>query len=158
MATIIVTGSAGLIGSECVLFFADRGFNIVGVDNDLCAYFFGLAASTEWNSRLLKEKYGDRYRHYDLDIRNRPAMENLFQEYSSDIENGDPYGRATIARLGGNQSRGRFHRQCKRHVELVGVDAPLRPRRYLSIHLHEQGLWRPSQPTPSAGVRLSKGD
>ncbi|HHP7245343.1 MAG TPA: NAD-dependent epimerase/dehydratase family protein, partial [Elainellaceae cyanobacterium] len=34
MSTVIITGSAGLIGSESVRFFADRGFTIVGIDND----------------------------------------------------------------------------------------------------------------------------
>lgn len=86
MATIFITGSAGLVGSESVRFFADREFNIVGIDNNLRATFFGPEASTEWNSRLLREKYGTKYRHCDLDIRDREAIEILFREYSSDIK------------------------------------------------------------------------
>jgi CDP-paratose 2-epimerase len=86
MPTVLITGSAGLIGSESVHFFAQRGFTVVGIDNDLRAYFFGDSASTQWNRNLLKDKYGDRYRHYDLDIRDQTAIENLFQEYSSDID------------------------------------------------------------------------
>src|SRR5262249_44287346 len=85
MATILVTGSAGLVGSESVRFFADIGFNVVGIDNNLRAYFFGPEASTEWNSRLLQETYASQYRHSELDIRDREAIENLFREYSSDI-------------------------------------------------------------------------
>ena len=85
MSTVIVTGSAGLIGSESVRFFAQKGFNIVGIDNDMRAAFFGESASTVWNRELLKEKYGDRYQHYDTDIRDRAKMESLFQEYSDDI-------------------------------------------------------------------------
>ena len=46
MKTIIITGSAGLIGSESVKFFHEKGFNIVGIDNDMRAYFFGQNAST----------------------------------------------------------------------------------------------------------------
>jgi CDP-paratose 2-epimerase len=85
MATILVTGSAGLIGSESVRFFVERGFNVVGIDNDLRAYFFGSEASTEWNRRLLEQEYGGKYRHCDLDVRDRQTIENLFKEYSSDI-------------------------------------------------------------------------
>jgi CDP-paratose 2-epimerase len=85
MSTVIITGSAGLIGSESVRFFADKGFNIVGIDNDMRAVFFGESASTAWNQNLLQEKYSDRYRHHNLDIRDREAIENLFKQYSSDI-------------------------------------------------------------------------
>lgn len=82
---IIVTGSAGLIGSESVRFFANKGFTIVGIDNDMRAYFFGDSASTQWNRNILEEKYGDQYIHQSLDIRDREAIENLYKEYSSDI-------------------------------------------------------------------------
>ena len=47
--------------------------------------FFGVSASTSWNRNLLQEKYGDRYQHHNIDIRDRDAIEKLFQEYSSDI-------------------------------------------------------------------------
>src|SRR5437763_16022901 len=86
MARVLVTGSAGLIGSEAVRFFAEKGFAIIGIDNDLRASFFGPEASTKWNRDLLKEKYGRQYRHYDVDIRNRETMENVFREYSSDLD------------------------------------------------------------------------
>jgi len=86
MAVALVTGSAGLIGSEAVRFFADKGFTIAGIDNDLRAHFFGPGASTKWNRDLLKERYGRQYRHYDVDIRNREAVEKIFREYSSDLE------------------------------------------------------------------------
>ncbi|MGJ3245361.1 MAG: NAD-dependent epimerase/dehydratase family protein [Elainellaceae cyanobacterium] len=85
MSTVVITGSAGLIGSEAVRFFADRGFTIVGIDNDMRAFFFGDSASTSWNRNLLNDKYGDRYQHHAIDIRDRPSIENLFNEYGSDI-------------------------------------------------------------------------
>ena len=86
MSTVLVTGSAGLIGSESVHFFARLGFTVIGIDNNLRAHFFGASASTEWNRQLLQEKYGDQYHHYDLDIRDRNAIEIIFKEYSSDID------------------------------------------------------------------------
>jgi CDP-paratose 2-epimerase len=85
MSTVLVTGSAGLIGSESVHFFAEQGFNIIGIDNDMRSVFFGESASTSWNRNLLQEKYGDRYQHHNIDIRDRDDVEKLFQEYSSDI-------------------------------------------------------------------------
>ncbi|MBD1852269.1 NAD-dependent epimerase/dehydratase family protein [Cyanobacteria bacterium FACHB-502] len=85
MSTVVVTGSAGLIGSESVRFFAHLGFNVVGIDNDMRSYFFGEAASTGWNRNLLKETYGDRYNHYDADIRDQGAIEAIFKEFSADI-------------------------------------------------------------------------
>lgn len=86
MATVLVTGSAGLIGSESVHFFARLGFDVIGIDNDLRAYFFGEAASTQWNRNILKEKYGDRYQHYDLDIRDRNAIEAIFNIHAGAID------------------------------------------------------------------------
>lgn len=47
MSIIIVTGSAGLIGSESVRFFCERGFTVVGIDNNMRQVFFGENASTQ---------------------------------------------------------------------------------------------------------------
>src|SRR3972149_11868805 len=81
----LITGSAGLIGSESVRFFSNKGFQIVGIDNDMRKFFFGDAASTKWNRDRLKEEVRD-YIHHDLDIRDQKAVEKLFQEYNSDIK------------------------------------------------------------------------
>lgn len=85
MAVAIITGSAGLIGSESVRFFAHLGFTVVGIDNDMRAYFFGETASTTWNRDQLKAAYGEQYQHYNADIRNQQAIESIFQEYASEI-------------------------------------------------------------------------
>lgn len=85
MSVVIVTGSAGLIGSESVHFFARLGFEVVGIDNDMRSFFFGKSASTKWNRNVLENTYSDQYNHYDLDIRDQEGIENLFKEYSSDI-------------------------------------------------------------------------
>lgn len=85
MAAVVVTGSAGLVGSEAVHFYAQRGFQVVGIDNDMRSLFFGSSASTTWNRILLEEKYGQRYQHFHADIRDRTAVERIFHQYSSDI-------------------------------------------------------------------------
>ena len=85
MSVVIVTGSAGLIGSETVRFFAKQGMDVVGVDNDMRAEFFGAEASTVWNLELL-EKEVSTYRHVNADIRDENAMQSLFQRYGSDVK------------------------------------------------------------------------
>ena len=85
MKTAIITGSAGLIGSEGVRFFSEKGFQVVGIDNDMRKVFFGEDASTEWNRDKLKEEIRG-YIHHDIDIRDKPQIERLFSEYNKDIE------------------------------------------------------------------------
>ncbi len=41
MSVVVVTGSAGLIGSETARHFAARGLDVVGIDNNLREHFFG---------------------------------------------------------------------------------------------------------------------
>jgi CDP-paratose 2-epimerase len=85
MKIVVVTGSAGLIGSESVRFFCDLGFTVVGIDNNMRQVFFGADASTEWNRDRLLEDYGDQYIHHDVDIRDHEAISRIFQTYSKDI-------------------------------------------------------------------------
>ena len=86
MSIAIVTGSAGLIGSEAVRYFAEKGMEVVGVDNDMRRRFFGDEASTRWNRDRLQEDLGSRYEHASLDIRDDDAIESLFARYGNAIE------------------------------------------------------------------------
>lgn len=85
MATVVITGSGGLVGSEAARYFAGLGLDVVGIDNDLRSYFFGPDASTLWNRHRLQQECAGRYRHYELDVRDQAGVENLFREYSSDV-------------------------------------------------------------------------
>lgn len=85
MKTALVTGSAGLIGSESAKFFAQKGYHIVGVDNDMRSYFFGRDGSTIWNRNKLADALGDRYEHHAIDIRDEKAVEKIFQTHAFDI-------------------------------------------------------------------------
>ena len=78
MTIVLVTGSAGLIGSESVRFFCERGFTVVGIDNNMRESFFGKGASTEWNRDRLLQNYGNKYIHHSIDIRDTEAIEKLF--------------------------------------------------------------------------------
>ncbi len=84
MNIALVTGSAGLIGSEAVAFFADKFDLIVGIDNNLRQYFFGAEASTDWNRHRLQEQF-DNYRHHPADIRSVEELDAIFRQYGSDI-------------------------------------------------------------------------
>src|SRR5216117_32302 len=85
MRTIIVTGSAGLIGSETVKRFAKEGAHVVGIDNDMRAHFFGAEASTKkTRNNLIANVRG--YDHHDLDIRDASAVAELFKSYSGKID------------------------------------------------------------------------
>jgi CDP-paratose 2-epimerase len=83
--TAIVTGAAGLIGSESVRFLAGKGFRVIGIDNDMRRYFFGDAASTKWMLDVLKAEVPG-FENHDLDIRDEQKMFSLFAEYSSDVD------------------------------------------------------------------------
>jgi CDP-paratose 2-epimerase len=85
MSIILVTGSAGLIGSESVRFFCEQGFKVVGIDNNMRQVFFGKDASTEWNRDRLLQNYSDQYIHYNIDIRDHDGMSKVFKTYEKDI-------------------------------------------------------------------------
>lgn len=84
MKKVLLTGSAGLIGSESVKFFCERDFEVLGIDNDMRAYFFGKEASTVWNRKLLERKYKN-YRHFNLDIRDEKGIEKIFKKNKFDL-------------------------------------------------------------------------
>lgn len=81
----LITGSCGLIGSEAVTFFIDKGFDIIGIDNDMRAYFFGKEASTNWQKERLIRNYENHYKHFDLDIRDYEGLSKLFKDYRPDL-------------------------------------------------------------------------
>ena len=83
MKTVLVTGSAGLIGSEAVR-FCEKDFAVHGVDNNLRQYFFGVDGDTSWmREKLLKEE--KRYTHYAMDIRDEKSISALFREHRFDL-------------------------------------------------------------------------
>lgn len=85
MKIAIITGSAGLVGSQACEFFHNRGFKIVGIDNDMRSYFFGESASTKGSLNHLVNKL-ENYEHYNIDIRDYDKLSQIFSKYSSDIE------------------------------------------------------------------------
>jgi CDP-paratose 2-epimerase len=80
----LITGSGGLIGSECSRQLCDLGWEVVGVDNDMRAQFFGEAGTTRPVVRDLIDRW-PAYRHCDLDIRNRQGVRNLLESERPDF-------------------------------------------------------------------------
>ena len=79
MKRILVTGSAGLIGSEAARHYDALGFQVIGVDNNMRRSFFGPDGDTTWQRERLDSTCRN-YMHADIDIRNRPAVLDLFRE------------------------------------------------------------------------------
>ena len=80
MKKLLVTGSSGLIGSEVCVYFAERGWEIHGVDNNQRAVFFGPQGDTRWNQDRLSASLAKQFNHHEVDIRDRLGVLNLMQE------------------------------------------------------------------------------
>ena len=85
MSVTIVTGAAGLIGSETCKRFHKEGLQIVGIDNDMRARFFGPEASTK-NTRKTLEGNLKNYQHFEADIRDFAAIEAIFKKFGKDVK------------------------------------------------------------------------
>ena len=77
--TAIVTGAAGLVGSETVRHFCSKGWRCIGIDNDLRRYFFGAEASTRWLLEKLLAEFPDQFTTNAVDIRDFSAVCKVFE-------------------------------------------------------------------------------
>lgn len=80
----LITGSSGLIGSECAAFFDNLGFDITGIDNNMRADFFGPKGDTTSNRQRLESTL-NRFTHVPLDIRDRTAVDTLIKNSRFDV-------------------------------------------------------------------------
>ena len=85
MKTIIVSGSAGLIGSESVRRFSKEADRVIGIDNDMRAQFFGAEASTKRTRDDLIATVNN-YEHHNIDIRDATALTELFKKHRGKID------------------------------------------------------------------------
>lgn len=83
MKKLLVTGAAGLIGSEVVASFIGSGWRVLGVDNNMRADFFGPKGDTTWNTRRMVERY-EHYECIDADIRDRPRLQAIVADFAPD--------------------------------------------------------------------------
>lgn len=85
MNIALITGANGLIGGECVSFLAEKMDMVIGIDNDMRAYFFGMEASTRNNGKKLAGRHAN-YLQFSHDIRDFGSLEKIFKEYASDLK------------------------------------------------------------------------
>jgi len=85
MNIALITGSCGLVGSESSIFFANKGFKIIGIDNNTRKFFFGKDGDISWIKKKLKKKIKN-YTHFDIDIRNYASLEKVFKKYKNNIK------------------------------------------------------------------------
>ncbi len=84
MSVVLITGSTGLVGSESVNFFSNKGFDVIGIDNNMRKFFFGKDASTTWvKNQLLKKNKN--FKNFNIDIRNFQALEKIFKRTKKNI-------------------------------------------------------------------------
>jgi len=69
MKKILITGSNGLVGSEAVAFFQENTWEVLGVDNNMRSYFFGVEKQVPM---------------VELDIRDEKAVNKLFEKEKFD--------------------------------------------------------------------------
>lgn len=82
--SLLISGSCGLIGSEVAVFFARQGFQVVGIDSNHRALFFGPEGDTSWVlDRLHRDIPG--YRHEPFDICDRQRLLALVEEIRPDL-------------------------------------------------------------------------
>ncbi|MBA2355650.1 MAG: NAD-dependent epimerase/dehydratase family protein [Acidobacteria bacterium] len=88
MSVALITGSAGLVGSEAVDAFIARGHDVIGIDNDMRRRFFGDEASTAHRREELERRHGTRYRHLDVDVRDAGRVMAVLEEYGPAVTTG----------------------------------------------------------------------
>jgi CDP-paratose 2-epimerase len=80
----LVTGSGGLIGSQCARVLCEAGWSVAGIDNDLRAWFFGTGGTTRPVTQALISGLRN-YSHCELDIRNRQGVRDLMRQERPDL-------------------------------------------------------------------------
>ena len=85
MSVVLITGSCGLVGAESTKFFCEKGFDVVGVDNNYRNFFFGSDGDTTWVKKNLMKKYKN-YVHFNSNTQNYSNLEKIFRKYKKSIK------------------------------------------------------------------------
>ncbi|NMB84078.1 NAD-dependent epimerase/dehydratase family protein [Candidatus Roizmanbacteria bacterium] len=81
-SNVLITGSLGLIGFESTVFFLDKGFRVLGIDNNLRSKMLSINTNSQKKIEYLRKRHKGKYIHHDFDIRNKKCISDLFKKYS----------------------------------------------------------------------------
>lgn len=81
---VLITGAAGLIGSEAVEHYCSQRYKVYGIENNQRQIFFGKKGSTLSRLNQLKNKYPN-FQNFEIDIRDKQSVLNLFKQIKFDI-------------------------------------------------------------------------
>lgn len=84
MSLAIITGASGLVGSETAIFLLNKGFDVIGIDNNERKKLFGRDGDTSKIRNFLSKKYKN-YKHFNIDIRNLSELDKIFKKYKKNI-------------------------------------------------------------------------
>ena len=151
MSVALVTGSGGLIGSEAVRHFAGLGLDVVGIDNDMRAYFFGAEAPPRGTCARLDRRARRRVHATTTSTSaTATASAQLFARYGRT----SPWSIHTAAQPSHDWAAREpftdFDVNAVGTLNLLRGDPPARARRAVHPLLDQQGLRRPAQ-QPAAG-------
>jgi len=85
MSIVVITGSSGLVGSESVKFFANKGFDVIGIDNNDRKLFFGNNGDTNWLKNNLLKNF-KKFTHYNTNIESYDSLKKIFKRYKKEIK------------------------------------------------------------------------
>ena len=85
MSLAIITGASGLVGSETAKFLLNKGFEVLGIDNNERKKLFGKDGDTNKIKKELIKNFKN-YKHFNLDIRNISGLEKIFKKYNKNID------------------------------------------------------------------------
>jgi CDP-paratose 2-epimerase len=85
MSLALITGSNGLVGSEMSIFLLNKGFEVIGVDNNERKKLFGSQGDTTFVKTKIIKKFKN-YKHFNLDITNYNQMEYIFKKFKKKIK------------------------------------------------------------------------
>jgi CDP-paratose 2-epimerase len=152
-----VTGSAGLVGSEAVSFFANLGFEVVGIENDMRSRFFGQEASTRWNQKRLKEELGSSYRSENFDIRDWEQVNRLFAALGKSISLVIHAAAQPSHEWAAREPHTDFSVNATGTLNILEAARLHSSGRGFHLYLHQQGLWRHAQPPAARRAENSMG-
>ena len=142
----IVTGSGGLIGSESVRHLVESGYDVIGLENDMRARFFGPSASTApHDAAAARRSTRASFARSSSTSATRTASWASYVSTRAGSRAAGARRGAAVSRLGGVRRADGLQRKCERHDEPAGGRSPLQARGDVHLHVDEQGLRRSSR-------------